>query len=58
MSDDLEHHETDPLPDRDQDRPMNNYRCTKCGNRGHNARTCGLTPEERIERRRNWRGKK
>jgi len=44
--------ETDPLPERDQDRPLNNYRCAQCGEKGHNARTCGMTPEERAQRRR------
>lgn len=42
--------DSDP-PQRDQDR-VHDYRCSKCGERGHSARTCGLTPEQRRENRR------
>ena len=33
-----------PLPPRDEDKPIRRYHCSKCGERGHSARTCGRKP--------------
>jgi hypothetical protein len=37
---------------RPQDEPLRVYTCSACGGRGHNARSCGMTPEQRQASRR------
>lgn len=49
-------HEGDPLElcaaHRPTDEPIRRYTCGSCGERGHTARTCGMSPEQRYASRR------
>jgi hypothetical protein len=40
---------------RPKDEPMRVYTCGACGGRGHNSRSCGMTPEQRRDSRRGWK---